>query len=459
MSLTRRALILATAASGLAPLMPAIAARSRMPLPAGLWQSRTTAELLAFDRRACRTYTRHSGAVVLVDEVPLEEMLREVLDARVDGVLDLEYWGTLTRFRYDRLDGWPDLPRLDEDDDWISDPRMTVDAFFEVLAGHFAFAAERAIDWTELRSECDAALGHRRPSADRLFDAMTSTLRHLRDGHGSLQAMERRSESRSSESLLYRTWRTAGGFSSGVDLSDAFDREWLRHVQRRVLSGRGRLAGSGTVAWGWLPSGLGYIFLMSCEGLAEDEGGFADVMAARQTFGRILRDLGAAKGMVIDLRVNSGGWDRVALALASHFTDRPVLAFTKQPVRLGVGLDTQAIEVTPADGVRYTGPVAVLTSDATASAAEVGALAFRSLPGTKSFGSPTYGALSDPFSYRLPNGWKGTVSNEIYRAADGRVHEGTGIPPDRLTAKPSASDYWETVDAQLREAEAWLLAL
>ena len=117
------------------------------------------------------------------------------------------------------------------------------------------------------------------------------------------------------------------------------------------------------------------------------------------------------------------------LTLASHLTDSTVSAFTKQPVRRGVGLQVQPIELTPAQGPRFTGPVAILTSDATVSAAEVGTLAFRALPNTRSFGRPTYGALSDPFRFRLPNGWKGAVSNEIYRASDGNVYEGTGIPP------------------------------
>jgi C-terminal processing protease CtpA/Prc len=83
----------------------------------------------------------------------------------------------------------------------------------------------------------------------------------------------------------------------------------------------------------------------------------------------------------------------------------------------------------------------------------------RARPNTRSFGRPTYGALSDPFYYRLPNGWKGAVSNEIYRASDGQVYEGVGIPPDHPSAEPSASAFWETLDAQLRDAETWLLAL
>ena len=147
------------------------------------------------------------------------------------------------------------------------------------------------------------------------------------------------------------------------------------------------------------------------------------------------------------------------LTLASHLTDSAFRAFTKQPVRRGVGLQVQPIEVTPAQGPRFTRPVAVLTSEETLSAAEVGTLGFRALPNTRSFGRPTYGALSDPFYFRLPNGWRGAVSNEIYRASDGNVYEGAGIPPDQLSAEPSSRDFWGSMDSQLRDAETWLLAL
>jgi hypothetical protein len=465
MPLTRRALIVsAAAASVMAPLASASLAYSRLAhprtsLPAGLWRSRSSADLVAFDKQACRTYTCYHNAIALVDESPLEDIETETLAARLedDGRLELEYWGPVTRLQYDRFSDWPALPRL-ESGNWVSNPGMTIDAFFEVLAGHFAFARERGIDWTALRAECDTALGRGAVTEDYLFDTLTKALRHLEDGHGSLKGLERQSESRGAESRLFETWKAAGGRPLNGDFMDGLRRDWLNHVQRRILSGAGHLAARGAVAWGRLRSGVGYISLMLCETLSEDEGGHADVVAAERTFDRVLRDLAGVRGIIVDLRFNDGGWDRVSLALASHFTDTAIHAFTKQPVRHGAGLNTQTIEVTPAGSARYTGPVAVLTSDATISAAEVGTLALRALPNTRSFGRPTYGALSDVLSYRLPNGWKGTVSNEIYRAADGHVYEGVGIPPDHLSAAPSASAFWRTLDAQLQDGETWLLA-
>jgi hypothetical protein len=461
MPLTRRALILSTAAASfMTSLVLAAPARPRTPLPAGIWRSRTTADLLVLEHQTCRTYTRHGNALALVEELPRKDIEREIMDSTQleDGHLDLEYWGTVTRFQYDRATGWPDVPRLDSGN-WLSDPAVNVAAFFDVLAGHFAFTDVRGIDWTRLRAECDASFRSGTGSQECLFDSLTGALRHLEDGHGSLKGLERYEESRTSEVQLYQTWKAAGGRPVDGDFVDGFGNAWLGHVRQRVLSSKGRFAARDTIAWGHLPSGLGYISLMACESLSEEEEGHADVLAASRTFSRALKDVADARGLIVDLRFNNGGWDRVPLILASHLTDSTLTAFTKQPVRHGVGLQVQSIELSPAQGVRFTGPVAVLTSDATISAAEVGTLALRALPNTRSFGRSTYGALSDPFQFRLPNGWKGAVSNEIYRASDGSVFEGSGIPPDHISAEPSAQDFWGSMKAQLRDAEIWLQAL
>src|SRR3954468_5258050 len=149
MPLTRRALILsALAAGGMAPLASTTPVPPRTPRPAGIWRSRTTADLVVLDGQFCRTYTCYDTALVLVDEASVENTERETLETRLGdaGDLELEYWGTVTRFRYDRLDGWPALEHLG-DGAWVSDPGTTVAAFFDALTGHFAFAGERGIDW------------------------------------------------------------------------------------------------------------------------------------------------------------------------------------------------------------------------------------------------------------------------------------------------------------------------
>ncbi len=457
MRVTRRSLI-ATAAFA-AMSRPSLGERGQGIAPlSGLWRSRSTAELLAFTDDSYSRYTVYSNALALTERGSKTAFQEELLAARADGLdgLELEQWGPVTRTVYDRSHHWPPVPRFGGDEVWSSDMRLVVEAFFEMLVGHYAFAAERGVDWPSLRAACDAALTRDATSPDRLFDALAAAMKHLQDGHGSLRMAGRRADSITTTPQVVAAWSAAAGKSSHGDAWSGLMKEGLVHVKHRILRGRGHAEARDSLIWGRTELGLGYLALMSCEGLAEDNGGNADVAGITALLDRALTELDGVPGLIVDLRFNDGGWDRVALALASRFTDKVAPAFTKQPVRSGVVLPRQSIEIMPVRGRRYTGPVAVLTSGITISAAEVGVLGLRALPNTRSFGQPTYGALSDELGFRLPNGWRGTVSNEIYRSVDGQVYEGIGIPPHQTIAAPSPSAFWQTFDMSLREAERWL---
>ena len=264
--------------------------------------------------------------------------------------------------------------------------------------------------------------------------------------------MERHEDSRPWEGQLYSAWKAAGGRPVDGDFSDEFGSDWLDHVRRRILSGKGHFAARDTVAWGHLPSGLGYISLMACESLSEDEGGHADVLAARQVFGRALKDLADARGLIVDLRYNYGGWDRVPSTLASHLTDSTVRAFTKQPVGMASGFRCNRSRLTrprppfhrPRCGFdqRF----------------------HRQRGGGRNAGPPR--PAEYPF-VRASDLWRAVRSLQVPPAERlegggierdlpgfGRhVYEGTGIPPDQLSAEPSARDFWGSMEAQIKDAE------
>jgi len=87
MPLTRRALIVSAAAAGLmAPLVLTAPAHPRTQVPAGVWRSRTGADLLVVDHQARRTYTQYDTALALVDEAPLGDVERETLETRLNRV-------------------------------------------------------------------------------------------------------------------------------------------------------------------------------------------------------------------------------------------------------------------------------------------------------------------------------------------------------------------------------------
>ncbi|MBT2893974.1 S41 family peptidase, partial [Streptomyces sp. McG2] len=90
----------------------------------------------------------------------------------------------------------------------------------------------------------------------------------------------------------------------------------------------------------------------------------------------------------------------------------------------------QPVYVTPAQGPRYTGPVAVLTGGSTVSAGETFTQALMDRPGrTVRIGQPTQGVFSDVMRRKLPNGMAAWLPNEEFLTRSGRTFDGTGIPP------------------------------
>ena len=149
-----------------------------------------------------------------------------------------------------------------------------------------------------------------------------------------------------------------------------------------------------------------------------------------ETMNRIITDLDGAKGFIVDARWNGGGYDSNALHIAGHFTDQQLLAFTKR-ARKGDTLTPEQEIFIPWHAVeKFSGPVVYLCSRDTLSAAEIFSMAMMAMPNVTSLGEPTVGALSDTHSVHLPNGWRLRLSNEVYKAIDGVVYEGAGIPVD-----------------------------
>jgi len=89
----------------------------------------------------------------------------------------------------------------------------------------------------------------------------------------------------------------------------------------------------------------------------------------------------------------------------------------------------QVFETTPHQGMVYLKPVYLLTSELTASAAEVFTLRMRELPHVVQVGETTQGVFSDSTEKGLPNGWILAMSTETYRDPAGRNYEGAGLAP------------------------------
>lgn len=279
-------------------------------------------------------------------------------------------------------------------------------------------------------------------SGDELFDVLIGMAGELDDGHTSLRAR-----------LL---GRDEDAWVSAYPHVDVLEEDLGDIIDEAYLSGETDSAGRGRLTWGRV-DGVGYLRISEMEGFTLFSAEDADAGAAGEDIETALAALSDTAGLIVDVRGNGGGWDAVSVALASRFSDEAVLVWEKQSRSGPAHTDFTDWRPQHLDAARaYDGPVVVLTSGATFSAAETFTLAMSVLPDVTLLGEPTSGHLSDMSDGSLPNGWDYTLSGERYRSADGLFYEAVGVPVDVDVALDVDALLGEEQDAMLEAALALL---
>jgi len=318
-------------------------------------------------------------------------------------------------------------------------PTGNFEVFVDIFTTHYAFFDLYDVDW-------DSAVEKARPlvnddmSDAALFAVMRDLIAPLRDGHVTLKGRVGRQSQvfEPNEGRLYEALKRQAQIA-GIDpdaATDAFQQSyWNDSVRDKILAGKGTRTGSDFVQYGLVRPNVGYIALATMAGYAK---GDIDYLAEDLAeIDRILDDAltqftqANAKAVILDLSLNFGGYDEVAFRIASRFAEEETFALSEYPGDADGPL-VQRRSVQPSDRIRFTGPVYVVTSDMTVSAAEILAIALRALPNTTHVGEPTRGALSDVLEKELPNGWEIELSNEVYADSAGSLWEGRGIRPKQF---------------------------
>lgn len=205
-----------------------------------------------------------------------------------------------------------------------------------------------------------------------------------------------------------------------------------------------------------LEGGVAYVALNSFEDDRAADGFMTEWEQIRQ-----------ARAMVIDLRANGGGNSHVGWRVLATLTGKPFVT-TKWASREYVptfrawGRPARMHEVGAsewnADGKHlFPGPVAVLTSSATYSAAEDFVLAFDIMKRGAIIGEPTGGSTGQPLFFSLPGGGRARVCTKQDMYPDGRNFVGVGIQPTILV-RPTVEDLRKNKDTVLNAAIAYLSA-
>ncbi|MFI0738322.1 S41 family peptidase [Streptomyces sp. NPDC021100] len=328
------------------------------------------------------------------------------------------------------------------------DPRRVFDVFWRTYAENYPFFKAHGVDWK--------AVGDRfRPRVaahttdDELFDVLRQMIEPLHDGHTSVVASKD---------------KRFGGHRADTTLPTP---ESMARIDKAVAEAVAEAVGvplrtwaQGAISYADLPDGTGYLRVTRFNRFAAKGGPKADEAELDRALDHILAR--APRGLIVDLRFNGGGSDRLGIRVAERLTDRPYTAYLKHarndPDNPRKFTPPVPVRVTPSPSPRYTGPLAVLTGRLTISAGETftQALMGRS-PAPVRIGENTQGVFSDVLERRLPNGWTfGLPNEEFMRPGDRRTYDVTGIPPTIRTPVFTEEEFAEHRDSALTRARRLL---
>jgi len=186
-----------------------------------------------------------------------------------------------------------------------------------------------------------------------------------------------------------------------------------------------------------------------------------DEMTEKITFGKFNRAVDESmkafqnkKGLIVDLRFNGGGWDHNSYQLASRFIPdgKTIGHFKRTKIKGQERYSPMKYKKVESGGkTPFEGPFVILTSDYTASAAEVFIMLMKELSNVTIVGDNTEGIFSDMYEFKLPNKWKVSLSHQQFFSQEKVNFEGVGIPPD-IRIKNSKSDIEQENDPVIQIA-------
>jgi carboxyl-terminal processing protease len=293
-----------------------------------------------------------------------------------------------------------------------ADPVSVLEVAIEMIGTHYAFFKRRGIDWPKLIGEARAAV-HFDTTPTELFNVFGQMLLPFGDTHVTLSAVIDGEE----KSFFATDTRPRAQPKDQPPIAGA----WNFLAAKALLGSRARWAGNQTILYGRFDHEVGYLFVQSMSDFSRGD--------LESVLDDAIGSFEGANSVIVDVSTNEGGFDSYARRIARRFAEIATTAYYKSPGDFPDEKPQAIVLDPPVDRPRYIGPVYLITSANTFSAAEVFTLAMRALPNVTHLGETTDGSLSDELWKTLPNGWTLSLSNEIYLDSKGALWEGTGILP------------------------------
>lgn len=420
-----------------------------------VWKSKGYGYILEVHKSEMKLYDITDKHCLLNPEVSAEYQASNLIELGGKTLFD---WQALHPVELTRLASLPKLCQSNKTQDRTAASLLdTFDVFWQTFAEHFAFNDKVDVNWQQDYSHWREQLS-KKPSEQALARVMHNILIKLGDGHAYVETPEGRliAQHNIKERLFFKE-RIAAPFALQTQFSRPYEfhMDLMQRSQRAVASYLEQNQGQRLFRSFFFASLPGKVRYLSIDDLSEFNDGASleqDLVVIEQLMAQIMPELQQSEGLVLDLRWNSGGYDVVSKKLLSYFIGKPLHVGSKQTKLLN-GFDrAKPIVIKPAPGNNYLGPIVVLTSPMTISAAEVFTLGLAARDKVSIIGEASNGAYSDILEKKLPNGWLLGLSNERYLAADGNNYEYSGYPVEKTFTYLDIKDLEKSVDPAIEEA-------
>ena len=299
----------------------------------------------------------------------------------------------------------------------LSAPEKNFETLWKTFHERYAFFKLRGVDWQKQYKAYRPKVTQD-TTDEELFKVLCDMLKPLKDGHVNLKAksLVGKKQTFNSEDTprFFKEFNTGklekqfGSMVAATLKAKGFSEQ--KEATNLLVYSRNK--------------DYGYLFIAEFEGVSK--------RSLEKGLIKVLDEMKGIKGLIVDIRLNPGGTDQCVYQITSRVADKKRVGHHRK-TKNGPGEDEfgelKKRHLVPADNT-FTGPIVLLTHDASFSAADVFAMLMADLPHVTIIGEPTNGIFSNMLEKKLPNGWKYTLSHQVYYSADMICYEGKGIPVD-----------------------------
>lgn len=335
-----------------------------------------------------------------------------------------------------------------------SSPTIVFEQFWHTFNDYYAFFNKRNINWQQQYDKYKPQIKDTMTD-DELFSILSQALAPINDPHISLTSDTNYFQPHLEKLILafieeFQQQTESDNFSDYLNAKF----EDIKNIQLSKLTNIHQAKNS---FWGIINEDLAYLNISQMIGFSdiEDPSYKEDIDALNRIMSRALNDLKNTKALIIDVRLNGGGYDGVSVNIAGHFTNKTTTAMSKY-TRSYLGNSTRVIAKLKPIAPYYNKPIAILASESSVSAAESFLMTMRSLSQVSIIGQRSAGAFSDILGKELANGWNLGLSNEVFFDSQGINYEGEGIPVDVSVNAFSLDDIAHGRDGALETAINYL---